>query len=55
MGAIAPVSTIIIMVIRGLNIILLMLMGVIAAGVCIFAPVSEWFRKPNSALSWVRE
>ena len=40
MGAIAPVSTINRMVIRGLNIILLMSTGVIAAEVCIFAPVS---------------
>ena len=55
MGAIAPVSAINRMVIRGLNIILLMSTGVIAAEVCIFAPVSALFREPNSTLSWVRE
>jgi hypothetical protein len=43
-GAIAPVSTINRMVIRGLNIILLMSTRVIA--VCIFAPVSALFRQP---------
>ena len=55
MVAIAPVSAINEMVIRGLNIILLMSTGVIAAEVCIFAPVSALFRQPNSTLSWVRE
>ena len=38
------------MVIRGLNIILLMSTGVIAAKVCIFAPVSGLFRQPNTTL-----
>jgi hypothetical protein len=55
MGAIVPVSAINRMVIRGLNIILLMSMGVIAAEVCIFAPVSALFRQSNSALRWVKE
>jgi hypothetical protein len=41
MEAIFPVSAINIMVIRGLNIILLMSTGVVAAEVCIFAPVSQ--------------
>ena len=50
MGAIGPVSAR--MVIRALNIILFMSMGVIAAEVCIFAPVSALFRQPNSTLSW---
>jgi hypothetical protein len=45
-GAIAPVSAINIIVIRGLNIILLMLTGFIAAEVCIYAPVSALFIKP---------
>jgi hypothetical protein len=53
MGAIAAVSTINRMLIRGLNIILLMSTRVIT--VCIFAPVSALFRQPNSTLSWVRE
>ena len=53
MGAIIPVSAINIMVIRGLNIILLMSTGVIAAEVCMFAPVSVLFRQSNSTLRWV--
>ena len=52
MGAIVPVSAI---NRRGLNIILLMSNGVIAAKVCIFASVSALFRQSNSTLSWVRE
>ena len=55
MGAIVPVSAINRMVIRGLNIILLMSTGVIAAEVYIFAPVSALFRQSNSTLRWVRE
>ena len=43
MRAIVPVSAINRMVIRGLNIILLMSTGVIAAEVCIFAPVGMLF------------
>ena len=39
MGAIVTVPAINRMVIRGLNIILLMSTGVIAAEVCIFAPI----------------
>ena len=50
MGAIVPVSAINRMVIMGLNIILLMSMGVIAAKVGIFAPVSALFRESNSNL-----
>jgi hypothetical protein len=55
MGAVAPVSTINRMVIRGLNIILLMSTRVIV--VCIFALALALalFRQPNSTLSWVRE
>jgi hypothetical protein len=49
------VSAINIMVIRGLKIILLMSTGLIAADVCIFAPVSALFRQSNSTLRWVRE
>jgi hypothetical protein len=45
MGAIVPVSAINIMVMRGLNIILLMSTGVIAAEVCIFAPGSALFKQ----------
>jgi hypothetical protein len=48
MGAIIPVSAINRMVIRGLNI-------VIAAEVCMFAPVSALFRQSNSTFRWVRE
>jgi hypothetical protein len=55
MWAIATVSAINIMVIRGLNIILLMSTGVIAAEVYIFAPVSTLFRQPDSTLGWVKE
>jgi hypothetical protein len=55
MGAIVPVSVINRMVIRGLDIILVMSTGVIAAEVCIFAPVSAIFRQSNSTLRWVRE
>jgi hypothetical protein len=51
MEARAPVSAINRMVIRGLNIILLMSTGVIAAEVCIFAPMSALFTQPNSTLS----
>jgi hypothetical protein len=43
------------MAISGLNIILLMSKGVIAAEVCIFAPVSALLRQSNSTLRWVRE
>jgi hypothetical protein len=45
MGAIIPVSAMNRMVIRGLNVILLMSTGFIAAEECIFAPVSELFRQ----------
>jgi hypothetical protein len=55
MGAIIPVSAINRMVIRGLNIMLLMSMGVIAAEVCIFAPVSALFRQSYSTFRWIRE
>jgi hypothetical protein len=55
MGAALPVSAMNIMVIRGLNIILLMSTGVIAAEECIFAHVSALFRQSNSTLRWVRE
>jgi hypothetical protein len=46
-GAIVPVSAINIMVMRGLTIILLMSTGVIAAEVCIYAPVSVLFKQPS--------
>jgi hypothetical protein len=54
-GAIVPVSAINRMVIRRLNIILLMSTEVIAAEVCIFAPVSALFRQSNSTLRCIRE
>jgi hypothetical protein len=47
MGDIIPVSAINIIVMRGLNIILLMSTGVIAAEVCIFDPVSVLFKQPT--------
>ena len=55
MGAIDPVSAINRIALKGLNIILLMSTGVIAAEVCIYAPVSALFRQFNSTLRWVRE
>jgi hypothetical protein len=51
MGATLPFSAINRMVIRGLNKILLMSTGVIAAEVCLFAPVSALFRQPTSTLT----
>jgi hypothetical protein len=47
MGAIIHVSAINIMMMRGLNIILLMSRGVIAAEECTFAPVSALFKRPT--------
>jgi hypothetical protein len=47
MGAIVHVSAINIMVMRGLNIILLMSTGVLAAEECIFGTVSALFKQPT--------